>query len=453
MFRLLIACIAAALLTGPAVAAETEDIVVAPGSQLPYSLRAPIRRVAVGDPKVAAVSLTSPRSLLITGKQAGTTTLFVWENRADPAPSFQARLLVTPMTADDGLKVEDGGGRLRLAGTLSSLEAHQSALVTLRGGAAADGKAAGVAGAATADVSRTVDASASSFDTQVQIDIKVVEVSRRRLMDAGFFLGKNTATSTKAISGPGNLSGVVSDPTTGNFTLLSTSSFLPFVNSYNLVWGGAQKGLLGALSLLEGDGFAYTLAEPSLTAISGQTASFLAGGEIPIPMRTGGGSDSSISILFKEFGVRLALTPTVLDRERIFLKVAPEVSELDDSLAVQSGGVAVPGLRVRRTETSVALSNGESFVLSGLISRSTASNVDKFPFLGDIPILGAFFRSTRFDRSDKELLMVVTAHLVRPFAKEAPLPPLPGEAYRAYEPSFSHLWFEERGRFSTGFSD
>jgi pilus assembly protein CpaC len=274
-------------------------------------------------------------------------------------------------------------------------------------------------------------------------------------MNAGLSLTRNTPRSTRAISPPGTLGGVESDPTTGQFSLLSSSGFMPFLKSYNVLWGSAERGFLNALSVLEENGFAYTLAEPSLTAISGQTASFLAGGEIPIPLRTGGGADSSISIKFKEFGIRLALTPTVLDKDRIFLKVSPEVSELDETLSVQTGGVTVPGLRVRRTDTSVALANGESFVLSGLVSRNTASSVDKFPFLGDLPVLGAFFRSTRFDRADKELLMVVTAHLVRPFAKDQTLPPLPGEQYRNYDPSFPQLMLREKGQFnlSPGFSD
>jgi pilus assembly protein CpaC len=132
----------------------------------------------------------------------------------------------------------------------------------------------------------------------------------------------------------------------------------------------------------------------------------------------------------------------VLDGNRIFLKVSPEVSELDFANAVQSGGVAVPGLRVRRTDTSVSLGNGESFVISGLVSRNTLSNVDKFPWLGDLPVIGAFFRSTRFDREDKELLMVVTPHLVRPIARNAILPELPGSDVRDYKPSYSEMFFQ-----------
>ncbi|WP_265944061.1 type II and III secretion system protein family protein [Dechloromonas sp. A34] len=442
MFRCLIACCCTLLLTTAALPAHAQGgqasgINVAPGSQHPYTHGTPIRRVAVGDPKVAGVVLTSSRSLLITGKQPGSTTLFVWDKQSGPNPGFQTQLVVAPAIDDGGLRVQGAGAHLKLAGTLSSLESHQAALGALREG------------------TKPVDASHSDFDTQVQIDIKVVEVSRKRLMDAGFFLGKNSARSTQAISGPGNLTGIEASSSSGNFTLFSESGFLPFQRAYNLIWGGAQRGLLGALSVLEADGFAYTLAEPSLTAISGQTASFLAGGEIPIPLRTGGGADSAISIRYKEFGIKVALTPTVLDRDRIFLKVAPEVSELDNTLSVQTGGVTVPGLSVRRTETSVALGDGESFVLSGLVSRNTASNVDKFPILGEIPILGAFLRSTRFDRTDKELLMVVTAHLIRPFAKGQALPPLPGENLRNYDPSFLQLMFQEKGRFNslTGFSD
>ncbi|MDD5247393.1 MAG: type II and III secretion system protein family protein [Rhodocyclaceae bacterium] len=441
MYHRLLACFASLLLAAPFAAAEMENIVLSPGSQLPFTHAKPIHRVAVGDPKVAAVAVTSPRSLLITGKQTGSTTLFVWENRQDSAPTYQARLVVTPLPdlAGDGSgpRVEPFGSRLKLSGAITSLDQHAAILQGAR-----------------EDV-KTIDATSSTFDSQVQIDIKVVEVSRSRLMNAGFFLGKNTSQTTAAISGPNNLSGVQSNTTNGDFTLLSESGFLPFLKSYNLVWGGAQKGLLGALSMLEEDGFAYTLAEPSLTAISGQMATFLAGGEIPIPMRTGTGSDSSINIIFKQFGVKLALTPTVLDRDRIFLKVSPEVSELDDTLGVQTGGVAVPGLRVRRTDTSVGLADGESFVLSGLVSRNTTNAVDKFPFLGDLPIIGAFFRSTNFNRADKELLMVVTAHVVRPFAKEQKLPTLPGEAYGGYDPTFSQLLFPDQGRFGprTGFSE
>jgi pilus assembly protein CpaC len=166
-----------------------------------------------------------------------------------------------------------------------------------------------------------------------------------------------------------------------------------------------------------------------------------------------------VTIEYKQFGIRLFLTPTVLSKEQIMLRVAPEVSELDFSTGVESGGVAVPSLRVRRTETSVELGDGESFVISGLVSQQTIANVDKVPGLGDIPVLGAFFRSNRLDRSDRELIMVVTPHLVRPIAAGTKLPELPGEKARAYDPEFARFMLLEDGDFETpaskeyGFSD
>ena len=231
------------------------------------------------------------------------------------------------------------------------------------------------------------------------------------------------------------------------FTLNSSSGFVPLQNAFNLVIGDASNGILGVLSMLEGRGLSRTLAEPSLTATSGQTATFLAGGEFPVPVAQSGVSSGGITVQYKEFGVRLSLTPTVLSRQRIALRVAPEVSELDYSAGISISGVAVPALNVRRTETSVELGDGESFVISGLVSSNMLSNVDKVPSLGDVPILGAFFKSTTVSRNDKELIMVVTPHLVRPMRREARLPPLPGERYDAYRPRFDQLIFQERGDF------
>jgi pilus assembly protein CpaC len=191
------------------------------------------------------------------------------------------------------------------------------------------------------------------------------------------------------------------------------------------------------------------LAEPSLTALSGQTASFLAGGEFPypVPQTSGGSGSGTITVQFREFGVRLNLTPTVLSNSRIAIKVAPEVSDLDFTNGLSISGTTVPGLIIRRTDTTVELGDGETFVISGLVSNNLTNNVDKVPWLGDIPVLGAFFRSTRIDRTEKELIMVVTPHLVRPIARGAALPPLPGESTNGYRPNFAETMFFESGDF------
>lgn len=417
----------------PAAAETSAAVRLESGQQQVYSHAQPFKRVAVSDPAVAGISVLSTRNLLITGKEVGSAEISLWESEQDARPTLVLKIEVSASAdlqrqkleaaAVAPLQVAPAGDGMALSGGAGSLEKHALAQQAL----AADSKG-------------QLDASVAAFDSQVQIDIKIVEVSRQNMMRAGFFLGKNEGNTTIAIGAPGTLSGVESIGS--GFTLESSSGFLPILNAFNLIFGNSGSGLLGTLSVLEANGFAYTLAEPSLTAISGQSATFLAGGEFPVPIRSGSGADSTVTIHYKEYGVRLMLSPTVLDGNRIFLKVSPEVSELDFNNAVQSGGVSVPGLRVRRTDTSVALGNGESFVISGLVSRNTLSHVDKFPWLGDLPVIGAFFRSTRFDREDKELLMVVTPHLVRPIARHAQLPALPGSDVHDYQPSFSEMFFQ-----------
>jgi pilus assembly protein CpaC len=422
-----------------AQAANADELSLDVGNQHVYVHAKPVKRVAVGSPDIVGIHMLTSRNIMITGKQAGVTEVSIWESEKASAPAKQIKVAVSVSTALEKQRLQfskaitpvPAGNQVAIAGEAESLTEHALARQAL-----------------DKENKTPMDATFSGFENQVQIDIKVVEVSRQNMMRAGFFLGKNRRNTTLAIGSPGNLSGVQSGE--GGFILDSASGFLPNTNAFNFVAGNAGRGLLGTLSILEANGYAYTLAEPSLTAISGQSATFLAGGEFPVPIRAGAGGDSTVTIRYKEYGVRLMLTPTVLDANRIFLKVSPEVSELDFANAVQSGGVSVPGLRVRRTDTSVALGDGESFVISGLVSRNTMQNVDKFPGLGNLPIIGAFFRSTRFDLEDKELLMIVTPHLVRPIAKDVAMPALPGGNLREYNPSFSDLFFQKGVKPDTG---
>jgi pilus assembly protein CpaC len=162
---------------------------------------------------------------------------------------------------------------------------------------------------------------------------------------------------------------------------------------------------------LERDGLVNVLAEPNLTALSGETASFLAGGEFPVPV---GQDNDQIQIEFKQFGVSLAFTPTVLTANRISLRVRPEVSDLSDKGAIRVRDLTIPALSTRRAETTVELGSGQSFAIGGLISNSTRSNLEKVPGLGDLPVLGALFRSNGFRRSETELVIIVTPYLVAP---------------------------------------
>lgn len=356
------------------------------GLQQELRLPVSISRVAVGDPKVADVHAVGNDAVLLTAIGPGATSLSLW--------------------------------------TACSSTPRQT-MVFVRGQASAD-----MAVAQDADL-----------PMQIQADIRFVEVSRTKLKEAGarlFFKGSNSSL----IGSPGTVPGTTVSP--GNVPV--TTPLIPLDNSaFNIVWGGGSSRFLAAINALENTGFAYTLARPSLTVLSGMTASFLAGGEIPIPVPSSG--SDSLSIEYKEFGIRLALSPTVISRDRISLKVAPEVSELDFTNAVQIAGVTVPALKVRRTDTSISLADGESFVISGLINTSNRSAVDKFPGLGDIPVLGALFRQSSVQREETELLMVVTPHLVRPLAANAQLPELPGERLRTYDPSWGRLFFLENGDF------
>jgi pilus assembly protein CpaC len=247
----------------------------------------------------------------------------------------------------------------------------------------------------------------SPLAMQVQTDIRIVEVNRSELNTLGLYYAKlfNGGNSSFGIAPPGG----------GGFRGFgSPSSAAAGISSegFNLFRFGSSS--LSIINALESGGFAYTLAEPSLVSLSGQSATFLSGGEFPIPTQS---NNNGTQIEFKEFGVSLSLTPTVVADDQIILKVAPEVSELDFSAGVATSGVAVPGLRIRRTETTVSMAPGETFIISGLVSRSTLNNSDRLPGLGNIPILGALFRSDRVSTEEKELIMVVTPRIVSPQKK------------------------------------
>lgn len=377
---------AATVLAGAANCAGINQLpaVVEVGEGLQQELQFPasITRLAVGDPKIADVHLNGNSAFLLTGLTPGATSLMVW-SACSRTPS-QSMVFV----------------KGKATSALTSLALSPS--------------------------------DDPALPSQVQTDIRFVEVSRTKLKEAStsiFGRGGNFL-----FGAPGN--GLAATGT--NFRGLPVND-----STFNIGFGGGRVSAM--INALEGSGFAYTLARPSLVALSGQSATFLAGGEVPIPVPSSG--SNTISIEYKEFGIRLTLTPTVIDRNRISLKVAPEVSELDYSNAVTIQGISVPAFTIRRTDTSISLADGESFVISGLISTNNTSNVSKFPGLGDIPILGAFFRDSEIKRSEKELLMIVTPHLVQPLAANARLPSLPGEKLREYDPDWYRLYFLENGNF------
>src|SRR5690554_2510145 len=362
------------------------------GQHQQLQLPVPVTRIAVGNPEVAEARLLNHDSILLLGKGSGVTTVSLW-----------TRCASTP---------------------------HQSMLF--------------VEGEATAALARPLlaDSAETTLPSQVQTDIRFVEVNRTKLKEVGIRIF-GTQSNNFLFGSPGTSPGSVP---VGGVSGLTPGAQVPLSgDGFNIVWGGGSSKFLGALNALENSGFAYTLSRPSLVALSGQSASFLAGGEFAVPIPSSG--SDSLSIEYKHYGIRLNITPTVIDRNRIHLKVAPEVSELDYSAGVVISGTQVPALNVRRTDTSISLADGESLVISGLINTSNRAVVDKLPGLGDIPVLGAFFRNAGMQREEKELLMIVTPRLVNPLAANAPQPELPGEALRTYDPSALQMLLMENGDF------
>jgi pilus assembly protein CpaC len=264
---------------------------------------------------------------------------------------------------------------------------------------------------------------------QVNLKVKIAEVNRSLLKQVGVNLLSSDPTSgfkfgigqgDNATSGPGS----------------SPFGVNQILNGTTLGAAGKLFGLdiAGAIDLAETDGLVTTLAEPNLTALSGETASFLAGGEFPIPISQ---SLGSISIEYKQYGVGLAFTPIVLADGRISMRVRPEVSELSNEGAVELNNFTVPALTTRRAETTVELGSGQSFMIAGLLRNSATNDINKAPFLGDLPILGALFRSTRYRKSETELVIIVTPYLVRPVSGRLASPHdglrIPSDATRVWE--------------------
>lgn len=405
------------------------ELLVERGTHRFFRELGPVARVAVGDPAVADVNLVNRSEMLITGKTLGVTSLLLWPQDSATPKGFRIRVVpirgTAAATVDPELvqaQIEPGTA---LAGRLPNLLAHRRASLAAGGSAA------------------IVDSSEIALESQVLTEVKIADVGRSTAQSFGLNLLKLTS-ATQLVLAPPAAAGAALNGALG----------LPVNDAFQLVVGDPSRGASGVLSLLERKGLATVLAEPSLLATSGQTATYLVGGEFPVPVSQGGGTaGGGISIEYREFGVRLSLTPTVLSRDRISLKIAPEVSDLDFSNGVQIGGVATPALRVRRTDTTIELGDGESFVISGLISTSGNDTVDKVPWLGDLPVIGALFRSARINKEVRELIMVVTPRLVRPLSRQAQRPPLPGARERQRNPNFAETMFLESGDFSTGYSD
>jgi len=398
----MLAALALPLLAAHAASVDDAAIALQVHEQRPWHLPADIQRVAIADPSVTdIVMLKGQRDALLVGKKPGQTTLLLWR-RGDAAPQ---RLAVEVRSAGQAALHSDSDLHIAVQDNEAVLRGQADSMLEHERGVAAAQNAAGDKGA-------VIDASSVASGGVVQVEVKVVEFDKTVMSQIGINFSATNNGFRYGFSSP-----LGATTTTGG----------AISSAFNLVMGhtsaNGQHAWNANLNLLQSDGMARVLAEPTLVALSGQSASFLSGGELPIPEPQGLGTTT---IVYKPFGIGLTVTPTVLAPDRIALKVAPEASDLDYTNAVVLNGVSVPAISTRRADTTVELGDGETFIIGGLVSQNITSQVDKIPLLGDIPILGSFFRDLKYSRQDKELVLIVTPHLVRPIAKDTHLP-LPGE--------------------------
>jgi pilus assembly protein CpaC len=371
--------------------------------------------VWTSNPGVADVNVTSPRQIGLFGKDAGEATVIA--TAADGSVVYGANVRVAQNISsvsemlraampESNITVTHVGQLAVINGTVpspaDSAQAEQLVRSMLNPGL-------DTSNPATPLKIMTVNRLKMATPLQVMLQVKIAEVSRSLTRDIGVNLENidPTGGSTGFVFGRGRDVGEFNPGgQTFNFTQPANTSSIGL--RLNNLFG---LNAAGALDLNENNGLVTLLAEPTLTALSGETASFLAGGEFPIPMASG---INGTSVEFKEYGVSLAFTPTVLEGGRISMRVRPEVSELSKEGAIQIGGFSIPSLTTRRTETTVELGSGQSFMIGGLLRNGGSNAIERTPGLGNLPIIGALFRSNSFRRNETELVIIVTPYLVRP---------------------------------------
>jgi pilus assembly protein CpaC len=434
---------------GAPVRAST-DLTLSVGTGEMVRLSAPITDLFVADEKVADVQVRSPNQIYVYGKGAGVTTVFATDRSGRTVYSANVHV---------GSNMADVGGVLRAAMPENQIQAQTfNGMVILTGTVASpadvEQAASIVQGVVGADV-KVISRLRRATPLQVMLQVKIAEVNRSLVKQIGINLASADATGGFKFGigqgrafYPGYTPGAPVG--TGTAGADNVTTVTPANIGSSLFGAGKLFGLnlLGALDLAENDGRSHTLAEPTLTALSGETASFLAGGEFPIATSNG---LSGTSVEYKQYGVSLAFTPTVLEGGRIAMRVRPEVSQLSDQGAITLAGLKIPALTTRRTETTVELGSGQSFMIAGLLSNTSANTTNKAPFLGSLPIIGALFKSNSFQRNETELVIIVTPYLVRPVnASDIVLPTdgyrAPGTAERVFLGTAEHRDAEPRPR-------
>ena len=351
----------------------------------------PFKEVRVANTKIADVVVMTDKSFQVLGKAGGKTNVMLYDEHRQLIDVVEVKVghdlqglkkSLFETFPREKIEVRTLADGIYLSGDVTTETVYKQAEII-----------------ASAFAPKNVTNGLSIKDShQVMLEVRFVEASRNAVKELG--IGLLTSQQSGLRPDPGDF--FAQTNITANNPVLS-----------GVLTGGIGNAMLNTrIEALEDKGVVRTLAEPNLVAISGETASFLAGGEIPIPVPTG--ENGQLGIEYRKFGVSLAFSPTVLDDEIINLKVAPEVSQLDPSTAVRIAEVSVPGMRIRRAKTTIELRNGQSFAIAGLLQSETSNSRAQVPWLGNIPVLGSLFSSTRFQKDETELVIIVTPHLAQP---------------------------------------
>jgi pilus assembly protein CpaC len=397
----------------PAVAAtprpQYERVVVTSGRSTVVPTEFDVTRIAITNPEIADAVVVQPREILVDGKKSGTVSLIVWGANKRSQYDIVVEPAITAL--EQHLQALFPGEAIAVSVTEEAiiLSGHvSSTTIMLRAGQIA------TSSSAKSKVINMLQVPGGSESQQVMLQVRFAEVNRKALTELGINLFVNrerfsARSTTQQFAAP-----VFDD---------QKPEGMVFSDLLNLFFFDRKEGIGGVIKALESGGGFQSLAEPNLIAYNGQEASFLAGGEFPIPIVQGGTSNNAVTVVFKEFGIRLNFTPTIAG-DLIRLKVRPEVSSLDFSNGITLQGFRIPALTTRRAETDVELRDGQSFAIAGLLDNIKQDDSSGIPILSKLPIIGALFKSKADRREETELMVLITPRLVRPLNPDE-VPALP----------------------------
>ncbi|MEM9145454.1 MAG: type II and III secretion system protein family protein [Pseudomonadota bacterium] len=389
----------------------SNDILVLVNRAVVVESTQPFTELSVAQPEISDVQPLSDRSIYVLGRRLGKTTLTLLGEggRLISNVTIQVQADLSELKArlkavlpEEDVEVRQAGGGIVMSGVVSGKDKIDRALTLARAYAG----------------NNITNMMTVGGTQQVALKVRVAEMSRSAAKDIGVsvgFLGQTNRTAPFAQTGPGGVDISNVDGSDGLSGLDFTNVISAF-GTFGSIFAIADNFLLDVqLDALEAKGFMRMLAEPTVVALSGAEADFLAGGEVPIPAID---DEGNVDVDFRAVGVNVIFRPTVLDGQRINLALSAEVSSVDPSLSTTTGGIDIVGFQVRRATTTIEMRDGQSFAIAGLFEEDFANAVDQVPFLGDVPILGTLFRSSNFQRNESELVIMVTANLVTPLDNE-----------------------------------